>query len=144
MYANAGYEGAQLPSQHPSRTSPPLRVPEYVHSDQSGLSGHTNRWQADTIGNGMTGRQIGETPQLQQHNEPEQYHHLDPLDQEMLAEAQENGHDSTGPESHEKEDAELEKSLAWIPKSDGQPVARNKAPLPVCYTPWWGTVKLKS
>ena len=136
MYANASYEGAQLPSQPPSHANPPLMNPEHGHFDQSGLSGHTDRRQADTMDYGRTEQQIDQTPQQQGHNEPEHYHHLNSLDQEMLAEAQEDGHDSTGPESHEKEDAELEKSLAWIPKSGGQPVTRSGVPLPVCYICW--------
>ena len=88
------------------------------------------------MGYGRTEQQIGQTPHAEEHSAPDLYHQLDPLDQEMLAEAQEDAHNSTGPESHEKEDAELEKSLAWIPRSGGQPVARSTAPLPVCYIRW--------
>ena len=133
MYAKTGYGGTQLPSQPPSRANPSLRAPEYSHTDQSSLPSHTNTRQADTMVYGRTEQQIGQIQQPQEYGEPEQYHHLDPLDQEMLAEAQEDVHNSAGPESHEKEDAELEKSLAWIPKSSGQPVVRSRAPLPVRY-----------
>lgn len=76
-------------------------------------------------------------PQSMQHDWPEGYHQLDPLDQEMLAEARENGdHKQQAQEPHDTEDAELEKSLAWIPKSQGPPVARSRTPLPVSTSLW--------
>ena len=63
---------------------------------------------------------------------PDEHRQLDALDQEMLAEAHENGdHKQQTQEPHEEQDAELEKSLAWIPKSQGRPVPRGSAPLPV-------------
>ena len=133
MYASAGYEGAPLPTQPQSFANPPLGAPEHGHFARNSLSGHANMRQADTMVYGTTRQQIGQIPQSEEHGEAEQYHRLDPLDQEMLAEAQEDVHNATGPESHEKEDAELEKSLAWIPKSSGQPVARSSGPLPVRY-----------
>ena len=136
MHANAGYEGAQLPSQPPPYANPPLMNPEHGHFDQSSLSAHTNKWQADSMGYGRAEQQIDQISQPQEHKDSEHYHHLDLLDQEMLAEAQEDGNNSTGPKSHEKEDAELEKSLAWIPKSGGQPVARSREALPVCENCW--------
>ena len=94
------------------------------------------------MGYERTEQYIGQTPQPLELSESAQYHHLDPLDQEMLAEAQEDGQYATGPESYGNEDAELEKNLAWIPKSGGQPVARSRTPLPVCYPSWWGIAKL--
>ena len=144
MYANTGYEGVELPSQPPPYAKPPSMDPEYGHFDQSSLSAHANRRQADSMGYRKTEQQIDLISQPQEHNDPDHYHHLDLLDKEMVAEAQEDGHDSTGPESHEKEDAELEKSLAWIPKSGGHPVARSRAPLLVCYIRWWSRAKLSN
>ena len=77
-------------------------------------------------------RQAGQNLQSARHDWPEEQHQLDALDQEMLAEAHENGdHNQQAQEPHEEEDAELEKSLAWIPKSQGRPVSRSSTPLPV-------------
>ncbi len=83
------------------------------------------------VNNVRSEKQTGQFLQSTQHDWPEEHHQLDALDQEMLADAHENGdHNQQAQEPHQEEDAELEKSLAWIPKSQGRPVPRSR-PLPV-------------
>ena len=84
------------------------------------------------VNNVRSEKQAGQILQSTQHDWPEEHHQLDALDQEMLAEAHENGdYDQQAQLPHEEGDTELEKSLAWIPKSQGRPVPRSSTPLPV-------------
>ena len=67
-------------------------------------------------------------------NAPPEYqdHQFDALDEEMLAETHEGAqHTQPANDSHEEEDAEFEKSLAWIPQTGGEPFERPKSLLPV-------------
>ena len=61
------------------------------------------------------------------------HHHLDDLDREMLAEAgyNDNHHQQYVQESESYDEAELDKHLAWVPKSDGASPARRGVRLPV-------------
>ena len=134
-----GYERTyQIPYQAPTNSRQADSM-GYERTYQMPYQTPTTSRQADTMGYGRTEQQFGQMPPPPEYSESAQYNHLDPLDQEMLAEAQEDGQYATGPESNGNEDAELEKNLAWIPR---HPVARSRAPLPVCYSCWWGIANL--
>ncbi len=137
--------GAAPPLNHPPYSShaPDWSLPTLdsasrrtVHGGEivSNSSPSPHRYPAPSheVNNAGSEKQAGQTLQPAQHFWPNENHQLDALDQEMLAEAHENGDpNQQAQEPHEEEDAELEKSLAWIPKSQGRPGPRSSTPLPV-------------
>ena len=137
---------------HPPNGIPPAldsRLGRAVHADDivSNSSPPTHGYAVSSQEAKHAGpeNQASQLSQSTQCSWPEGDHELDVLDQEMLAEAHENGyHNQQAQDAHETEDTELEKSLAWIPKAQGRPVARSSAPLPVSRTFWSCMTKIKA